>query len=98
MFSPNDQQALFVHSAAFHRAEQAALPHPLFDLNPRLTAALHSLWASMRPLISLGSDTGYPGLARTMNHPNLTIGGAFQVFGATLVSFHYSASFCRFNS
>ena len=46
-----DHSLLANHPAYAHRTEEASLPLPIYDPNPRLTLALHDLWQVLRPLL-----------------------------------------------
>jgi hypothetical protein len=53
-----DQRALILHPDAAVNRPGAALPHAMSDPNPRLTLALHNLWAALRPFLSLTEERG----------------------------------------
>lgn len=92
-----DHHALLAVPGSLTRCRGAALPHPVFDPNPRLTIALHGLWNAMRPLLTLSGSSGSPGIK---SNQGVTVGQFFESIKEPLVFllFIFLSSYSRIYS
>lgn len=82
-----DRKLLANHPSALHRSDGAALPLPEFDPNPRLTMALHDLWAVVLPFVTVEDKA--PAFAGPPAN-ELSLAEALKIIGPSLVSHGFS--------